>query len=58
MGAKDDDVLKDKLVAAGMTLNVADRAAFVQASQPLYDEFEKEVPSGKAMIEATLRASN
>ena len=24
----------------------------------LYDEFEKEVPNGKAMIEATLRAAN
>ncbi len=57
-GAKDDDVLRDKLVAAGMKINVADRAAFVKASQPLYDEFEKEVPNGKAMIEATLRAGN
>jgi tripartite ATP-independent transporter DctP family solute receptor len=57
-GAKDDDTLKDKLVAAGMKLNVADRAAFVKASQPLYDEFEKEVPHGKEMIEATLRAAN
>jgi tripartite ATP-independent transporter DctP family solute receptor len=57
-GAKDDGALKDKLVAAGMTVNVADREAFVKASQPLYDEFEKEVPNGKAMIEATLRAAN
>ena len=57
-GAKDDDVLRDKLVAAGMKINTADRAAFVKASQPLYDEFEKEVPNGKAMIEATLRAGN
>jgi TRAP-type C4-dicarboxylate transport system substrate-binding protein len=57
-GAKDDGVLKDKLVAGGMKLNVADREAFVKASQPLYDEFEKEVPNGKAMIDATLRAAN
>jgi tripartite ATP-independent transporter DctP family solute receptor len=57
-GAQDDGVLKDKLVAAGMKVNTADRAAFVKASQPLYDEFEKEVPNGKAMIEATLRAAN
>ncbi len=57
-GAKDDELLRDKLVAAGMKLNVADRAAFVKASQPLYDEFEKEVPNGKAMIEAALRAAN
>jgi tripartite ATP-independent transporter DctP family solute receptor len=57
-GARDDDVLRDKLVAAGMKVNTADRAAFVKASQPLYDEFEKEVPSGKAMIEATLQAAN
>jgi tripartite ATP-independent transporter DctP family solute receptor len=57
-GAKDDDLLRDKLVAAGMKINTADRAAFVKASQPLYDEFEKEVPNGKAMIEATLRAAS
>jgi tripartite ATP-independent transporter DctP family solute receptor len=57
-GARDDDVLRDKLVAAGMKVNTADRAAFVKASQPLYDEFEKEVPSGKAMIEATLQTAN
>ncbi len=57
-GAKDDGVLKDKLVAAGMKANTADRAAFVKASQPLYDEFEKEVPNGKEMIDATLRAGN
>ncbi len=57
-GAKDDETLKDKLVAAGMKANVADRAAFVKASRPLYDEFEKEVPNGKEMIEATLRAAN
>jgi tripartite ATP-independent transporter DctP family solute receptor len=57
-GAKDDEVLKDKLIAGGIKVNTADRAAFVKASQPLYDEFEKEVPNGKAMIEATLRAAN
>ncbi len=57
-GARDDEVLKDKLIAGGIKVNTADRAAFVKASQPLYDEFEKEVPSGKAMIEATLRAAN
>jgi len=57
-GAKDDTVLKDKLIAGGMKANTADRAAFVKASQPLYDEFEKEVPNGKAMIEATLKAAN
>ena len=57
-GAKDDEVLKEKLIAGGIKVNTADRAAFVKASQPLYDEFEKEVPSGKAMIEATLRAAN
>jgi len=57
-GAKDDEVLKEKLIAGGIKVNTADRAAFVKASQPLYDEFEKEVPNGKAMIEATLRAAN
>lgn len=57
-GAKDDDVLRDRMVAAGIKINTADRAAFVTASQPLFEEFEKEVPNGKAMIEATMRLAN
>ncbi|MEQ8354778.1 MAG: TRAP transporter substrate-binding protein [Kiloniellaceae bacterium] len=53
-GANGDAELRDKLVAAGMELNVADRAAFVTASKPIYDEFAKEVPAGKALLDAAL----
>ena len=56
--AKDDGAQKAKVVGAGMKGNSADRAAFVKGSQPLYDEFEKEGPNGKVMMDATLRAGN
>ncbi len=52
-GAADGD-LKGKLEAAGMTVNVADRQAFVDASAPIYDQFAKEVPNGKALIDKAL----
>lgn len=52
-GAADGD-LKGKLEAAGMAVNVADRQAFVDASAPIYDQFAKEVPNGKALIDKAL----
>ncbi len=52
-GAADGD-LKGKLEAAGMSVNVADRQAFVDASAPIYDQFAKEVPNGKALIDKAL----
>ncbi|MCW8345875.1 TRAP transporter substrate-binding protein [Vibrio sp. ZSDZ65] len=42
--------LKDKLVAGGMKLNVANRDAFVNASQPIYDDFVENVNNGSAML--------
>ncbi|MGF1696613.1 TRAP transporter substrate-binding protein [Vibrio kyushuensis] len=42
--------LRDKLVAGGMELNVADRKAFVDASQPIYDDFVENVNNGLAML--------
>ena len=57
-GAAADDDLKGKLEAAGMTVNVADRAAFVEASKPIYDQFADEVPSGRALIDKALALSN
>ena len=53
-GAEGDRSLKDKLVGAGMTLNVADRAAFVEASKPIYAQFSSEVSKGKALIDKAL----
>ena len=53
-GMEGDRSLKDKLVAAGMKLNVADRAAFVEASKPIYAQFSSEVSGGKVLIDKAL----
>ena len=53
-GAAGDQDLKDKLAGAGMTVNVADRAAFVEASKPIYEQFSSEVPTGKSLIDRAL----
>jgi tripartite ATP-independent transporter DctP family solute receptor len=53
-GARLDDELLGKLKAAGMTVNTADHAAFVNASGPIYDEFGREVPDGKKLIDKAL----
>lgn len=50
-GEEADTALKDKLVAAGMSYNEADRAAFVAASKPIYDAFAAEVKGGQALID-------
>jgi tripartite ATP-independent transporter DctP family solute receptor len=52
-GTSDDLSLRDKL-AASMQVNVADRAAFVEASKPIYAEFATEVPTGKQMIDMAM----
>jgi len=57
-GAAADDDLKSKLAGAGMEVNVADRAAFVEASRPIYEQFVSEVPVGKALIDRALSLSN
>ena len=57
-GAAADDDLKSKLAEAGMEVNVADRAAFVEASKPIYEQFASEVPTGKALIDQALALSN
>ncbi len=49
--AKDDTALLDKLKQAGMQVNEVDKEAFVAASKPIYDEFGKEVPGAKELID-------
>ena len=49
--AKEDAELLGKLKAAGMQVNDVDQAAFVAASKSIYDEFGKEVPGAKELIE-------
>lgn len=46
-----DNELLAKLKEAGMEVNEVDKDAFIAASQGIYDEFAKEVPEGKDMIE-------
>jgi tripartite ATP-independent transporter DctP family solute receptor len=43
-----------ELKAGGMTVNTADKAAFIAASKPIYEEFGTTVPTGKALIDQAL----
>jgi TRAP-type C4-dicarboxylate transport system substrate-binding protein len=49
-----DQSLFKKLKDAGMQINDADKDAFIKASKPIYDEFAKEVPGGKELIDKSL----
>ena len=52
-GLQGDLSLIGKL-GASMEVNIANRAAFVEASKPIYAEFAKEVPTGKQMIDMAM----
>ncbi|MDH3762086.1 MAG: TRAP transporter substrate-binding protein [Gammaproteobacteria bacterium] len=43
-----------ELKAGGIQVNNADKAAFVEASKPIYEEFGSSVPGGKALIDKAL----
>jgi tripartite ATP-independent transporter DctP family solute receptor len=49
-----DDSLFKKLKDAGMQVNEADKDAFIKASKPIYEEFAKDVPGGKELIDKSL----
>jgi TRAP-type transport system periplasmic protein len=49
--AKDDADLLGKLKQAGMQVNDVDKDAFIKASGGIYDEFGKEVPGAKEVID-------
>jgi tripartite ATP-independent transporter DctP family solute receptor len=51
VAAKDDEELLGKLKAAGMQVNDVDKDAFIAASKPIYEEFGKEVPGAKEVID-------
>ncbi|MDP2707341.1 MAG: TRAP transporter substrate-binding protein, partial [Burkholderiales bacterium] len=51
---KDEEVLLAKMKAAGITVNTADKDAFIAASKPVYDDYAKEVPSAKEVIERAI----
>jgi TRAP-type C4-dicarboxylate transport system substrate-binding protein len=44
--------------AAGVQVNEVDKAAFVKASKPIYDEFGNEVKGAKALIDKALALAN
>ena len=52
--ARDDEALLEKMKAAGIKVNTADKDAFIAASKPIYDEFAKEVPMAKEVIERAI----
>jgi TRAP-type C4-dicarboxylate transport system substrate-binding protein len=43
-----------KINAAGVQVNEADKQAFVAASKNIYQEFSKEVPGSKELIDKAL----
>jgi TRAP-type transport system periplasmic protein len=51
---KDDDELLEKLRSGGMQVNTPNKDAFVAASRPVYEEFAKEVPGSKEIIDRAI----
>ena len=54
LAAKLDEELIGKMKTSGIQVNEADKAAFVAASKGVYEEFSKEVPAGKMLIDKCL----
>ena len=54
LAAKLESDLLAELVAGGITVNTADKAAFIAASKPIYDDFSANVSGGGALIETVL----
>jgi TRAP-type C4-dicarboxylate transport system substrate-binding protein len=52
--AKDDKELLAKMKAGGILVNNANKDAFIAASKPVYEEFAKEVPGAKAIIDRAI----
>jgi len=48
---KQDKELLQKLKDAGMQVNEVDKPAFIKASKPIYEEFAKDVPGSKPLID-------
>lgn len=49
--AREDKDVLEKLKAAGMQVNAADRTAFIAASRKVYEAFAAEVPTGRELVE-------
>jgi TRAP-type transport system periplasmic protein len=53
--AKDDEVLLEKMKASGsIQVNNANKDAFIAASKPVYEEFAKEVPGAREVIDRAI----
>jgi tripartite ATP-independent transporter DctP family solute receptor len=52
--AADDEDLLGKIKAAGVAVNTPNKDAFVAASKPVYEEFAKEVPGSKEVIDRAI----
>ncbi|TQV81615.1 TRAP transporter substrate-binding protein [Denitrobaculum tricleocarpae] len=50
--------LLTKLKDGGVAVNEADKAAFVEASKPIYDEFSTSVDGGAALVKTVLDLAN
>ena len=46
----EEDLLK-KLKDGGIAVNEADKAAFIAASKPIYDDFSSSVKGGKELVD-------
>lgn len=53
-GTMSDKDLKNKLIEAGMELNIADRKAFTKASGAVYDAYAAEFPKGGELVRKAL----
>lgn len=49
--AAQDRELLQKFEGSGVKVNEVDRDAFVKSSQPIYEQFSREVPGGKDLVE-------
>jgi tripartite ATP-independent transporter DctP family solute receptor len=52
--ARDDDELLEKMKKAGIQVNNANKDAFIAASKPVYEEYAKEVPGAKQIIDRAI----
>lgn len=53
-GERMDKDLLASFQAAGMQVNQADKASFIAASQPVYDRFAEQIPTGKKLVEQAI----
>ncbi|MGC2519398.1 MAG: TRAP transporter substrate-binding protein [Burkholderiales bacterium] len=52
--ARDDEELLVKMKAAGIQVNTPNKDAFIAASKPVYDEYAREVPGAKEIIDRAI----